>query len=83
MDKSKVRVLAIDDTPINLHILAKVLDDDLEYFTATSGESGLELAAKIQPDLVLLDVLMPQMDGFEVCRRLKADPTLCHIPVIL
>ncbi|MEJ2010898.1 MAG: response regulator [Anaerolineales bacterium] len=50
--------------------------------SSADGRTALELAAKEQPDLALLDVRMPRMDGYEVCRRIKADPTLTHIPVI-
>ena len=76
------RILAIDDTPANLQVLAAALTLDFNLQIATSGPVGLAAAAKAPPDLILLDVMMPGMDGFEVCRRLKADPVLQAIPVI-
>jgi len=76
------KILAIDDTPANLMALGVLMADDIDLHVASSGASGLALAAQIQPDLILLDVMMPDMDGYETCRRLKADPRLCHVPVI-
>lgn len=76
-------VLAVDDAPANLAVLAGVLGDDHDVVTAQSGPATLALLARDElPDLILLDVSMPQMDGYEVCRRLKADPRLASIPVI-
>ena len=82
LEKHQPRILAIDDTPANLQVLAAALTLDFNLQIATSGAIGLAAAAKAPPDLILLDVMMPVMDGFEVCRRLKADPALQHIPVI-
>lgn len=78
------RILVVDDIASNV----KLLEDRLnaEYFevvTAHDGPSALELCARSQCDLVLLDVMMPGMDGFEVCRRLKSDPKTHHIPVVI
>ena len=75
-------ILAIDDTPENLLTLRAALGSEFRLQFATSGAMGLELAAVAPPDLILLDVMMPQMDGYETCRRLKADPRLRAIPVI-
>jgi signal transduction histidine kinase len=76
-------VLIIDDDPANLGLLAEYLSDyDLEVLTAINGRDGLEAAQLAQPSLILLDVVMPEMDGFEVCRRLQADPATRDIPVI-
>ena len=75
-------ILLIDDMPVNLQVLTAALSADYQVQIATSGAVGLALAAKFPPDLILLDVMMPEMDGFEVCRRLKADPALMNIPVI-
>ena len=80
--KPRPRILAIDDTPANLQVLAAALAPDFAVQIATSGAMGLALAAKAAPDLILLDVMMPDMDGHEVCRRLRADPALRHIPII-
>ncbi|MDD5296768.1 MAG: response regulator [Rhodocyclaceae bacterium] len=76
------RILAIDDTPTNLLTLGGALAADCELQIATSGARGLELAQESPPDLILLDVMMPEMDGFETCRRLKAHPALKDVPVI-
>jgi diguanylate cyclase (GGDEF)-like protein len=76
------KILAIDDTPANLMSLGVMMIDDMDLHVASSGAAGLALAAQIQPDLILLDVMMPDMDGYETCRQLKADPRLGHIPVI-
>ena len=82
LDRRQPIILAIDDTPANLKVLSAALSFDFQVQIATSGAIGLAAAAKAPPDLILLDVMMPVMDGFEVCRRLKADPALKHIPVI-
>ena len=82
LDQHRPRILAIDDTPANLQVLAAALALDFQVQIATSGAVGLAAAAKAPPDLILLDVMMPEMDGFEVCRQLKANPALQDIPVI-
>ncbi|MCE1235765.1 MAG: PleD family two-component system response regulator [Hyphomicrobiales bacterium] len=78
------RVLVVDDIPANVKLLEARLG--AEYFdvvTALSGEEAIAQCVRTLPDLVLLDVMMPGMDGFEVCRRLKADPRTLHIPVVM
>lgn len=78
------RVLIIDDTVANLVLLERQLNDEFfDTLTATSGAQGLEIARRELPDLVLLDVMMPGMDGFETCRRLKTSPETAHIPVVM
>ncbi|MET0249933.1 MAG: diguanylate cyclase [Sphingobium sp.] len=79
---TKATILIVDDEISNIEIINAVLEDDYDVCFATSGEQALDVARAAQPDLVLLDVLMPGMDGFEVCRRLKADIQLADIPVI-
>jgi diguanylate cyclase (GGDEF)-like protein len=76
------RLLVVDDQPINIQALYQTFSADHQVLMATSGEQALALCASQQPDLVLLDVVMPGMDGFEVCRRLKADDVTRDIPVI-
>ncbi len=77
-------ILIVEDNPVNLVILrTRLLANHYEVITATDGEEGLRKARKIQPDLILLDILMPKMDGLEVCRRLKGDPSLSFIPIIM
>ena len=76
-------VLIIDDTPANLSVLTEVLRDEYRTLVATSGQRGLEIATSdVQPDLILLDVVMPQMTGYEVCERLKRNAATRDIPVI-
>lgn len=75
-------ILAIDDEPNNLNLLLQVMRDKYRLVFANNGAKGLELASRIQPDLILLDIMMPGLDGYEVCRRLKADGRVSHIPVI-
>ncbi len=82
MTSEKQTVLAIDDMPANLKLLGEILKPEYRFLVATSGAQGLELASSKQPDLILLDVMMPEMDGYEVCRRLKANPLTQSIPVI-
>ena len=78
------RILVIDDIDANVRLLeAKLSADYYEVLTATDGVTGLALAASEQPDIILLDVMMPGLDGFQVCRRLKEDPATRHIPVVL
>ncbi|MEC4674831.1 MAG: sigma-54 dependent transcriptional regulator [Nitrospirota bacterium] len=79
----KPSILLVDDTPTNLEILVQVFDKQgFEVFIATDGESALEQIPSTHPDLILLDAMMPELDGFETCRRLKADPETADIPVI-
>jgi two-component system cell cycle response regulator len=78
------RVLVIDDTPANLKLLeAKLSAEYFEVKTALNGSLGLAIVQADECDIVLLDVMMPQMDGLEVCRRIKGDPLTAHIPVIM
>lgn len=78
------RILVVDDNPLNVKLLcAKLMRDYYTVLTAESGAAALEIAHAQKPDLVLLDVNMPEMDGFEVCRRLKADAATRHIPVVM
>ena len=76
------RILAIDDTPANLVTLGAVLGAQFDLQIANSGAMGIAQAQESLPDLILLDVRMPEMDGYEVCRRLKADPITRDIPVL-
>ena len=78
------RVLVVDDIEVNVRLLeAKLLSEYYEVLTASNGPAALEIAARDAPDIVLLDVMMPGMDGLEVCRRLKADPATRYIPVVM
>ena len=77
-------ILIIDDNPASLDIIqARLTANNYKVITATDGEEGLMIAREKQPDLILLDIMMPKMDGLEVCRRLKGDPTLPFMPIIM
>lgn len=77
----KGKLLIVDDQPANIRVMAEALRDEYELFFATSGERALEIVAAGGIELVLLDVVMPGLDGFEVCRRMKADEATSLIPV--
>lgn len=80
---STTRILLVDDTPENLDVLSGILEDlDCQLIVATSGERALELATRRLPDLILLDVMMPDINGFDVCTRLKGDLSTTEIPII-
>ena len=77
-------VLIVDDNPANVEILQmRLAANNYEIITATDGEAGLTMAKEKQPDLILLDIMMPKMDGIEVCRRLRADSSLPFMPIIM
>lgn len=80
--KPKPVVLIVDDTPTNIQVLAEALRADYRVKVAGSGKMALEIIQQGQPDLILLDVMMPNIDGYEVCRTLKNDPLTQNIPVI-
>ncbi|MET3790239.1 PleD family two-component system response regulator [Aquamicrobium terrae] len=78
------RILVVDDIPANVRLLeVRLLAEYFEVVTANSGPEALEICEASKVDVVLLDVMMPGMDGFEVCRRLKADPATAHLPVVM
>ncbi len=78
----KQTILVVDDTPDNITLLSSLLKGQYRLKVATSGEKALEIAESGEPDLILLDIMMPGMDGYEVCRRLKADARMREMPVI-
>jgi len=84
MEKSEQPViLIVDDTPTNIDILHNALRTDYILKAATSGKKALQIAfSDTPPDIILLDIMMPEMDGYEVCERLKNDPSTQNIPVI-
>jgi len=79
----KPKLLVVDDQPDNIQLLVQAFAEDYQVLMATSGEQALAVCHSNPPDLVLLDVLMPGMDGFAVCRQLKAQEATSHIPIIL
>ena len=77
-------IVVVDDNQQNLELLLAYLEDiDCKTATAADGGEALEVISKVAPDLILLDIMMPKMSGFEVCRRLKNDPKTADIPVIM
>lgn len=85
MENRRVKIVAIDDNPdnlISLHALINEAFPNAEFYMETNGMQGVELVSVKHPDVVLLDVVMPGMDGFEVCKSLKADPEMRDIPVV-
>jgi len=78
----KFTILAVDDTPENLDVVKGILSADYIVKAATSGPMALKIAEKQSPDLILLDIMMPEMDGYEVCRRLKDNEKIKDVPVI-
>lgn len=80
-----IKILAIDDNNTNLILIKKLLEnnfDDIEVTTAKSGQEGIDLTRSLQPDTILLDIQMPEMNGFEVCKILKTDQNTQHIPIL-
>ncbi|MBF0188068.1 MAG: response regulator [Magnetococcales bacterium] len=75
-------ILLVDDTPENIELLSGILDGHYTLKVALNGQRALKVVAKSQPDLILLDVVMPGMDGYEVCTTLKTDPATSEIPII-
>jgi len=82
-EKNKPIILVVDDTPDNIEVLRWVLQEDYQVMAATHGEKALKIAQGTpKPDLILLDVMMPDVDGYDICRQLKADPRTSRIPII-
>jgi two-component system sensor histidine kinase/response regulator len=77
------RILIVDDNPTNVVILEEMLDDKYQLATAASGEEALAIVSDFRPDLILLDLMMPGIDGYETCRRIRASPALCHTKIIM
>lgn len=78
----KPTILVVDDEVTNIEILCAILDADYEICFALSGDQAIDVAQTVQPDLILLDIVMPGLDGYQTCLRLKQDPALSHLPVI-
>jgi len=76
------RILVVEDVELNRDLLVQLLEDEYELAVAHDGVEALELAAELHPDLILMDLSLPKLDGWEATRRLKADPELAGIPVI-
>lgn len=82
MDKYLASILVVDDEPLNLQVLAQGLSDEHQVLMACGGKQALEIALGQRPDLILLDIDMPDMSGYDVCRALKNNPKTRHIPLI-
>ena len=76
------RILIVEDVALNIDLLTQLLEDDYQLITATDGQQGLALAEAERPDLILMDMSLPVLDGYEATRQLKAREDLRHIPVI-
>ncbi len=82
MSEEKQKIFIVDDTPANIQILDETLKDEYEIYFALNGKDALQNAVTVIPELMLLDIMMPEIDGYEVCRTLKNNPLLKDIPVI-
>lgn len=76
------KILIVEDNELNLDLLVQLLEDDYELVTANNGADGIEIAEQERPDLILMDMSLPVMDGWEATRRIKAKNGLTHIPII-
>ncbi len=83
MAESKKRIVVADDEPFILSALQDTLSDSYSVTTASNGAEAIKVAQKVLPDLIILDVMMPEMDGLEACKNLKRDKATSSIPVIL
>ncbi len=81
-EQKRSNILVVDDAEVNIEILIEFLGGEYDVVTATDGPQALDITATAPPDIILLDVVMPGMDGFEVCRRLKSDEKTADIPII-
>lgn len=77
------RILVVDDNPTNLEIVQEMLEDEYHVLTASTGEGALQVASRFQPGIVLLDVMLPGIDGYEVCRRLRTMPGMSRSRIIM
>ena len=83
MTSTKGKILVVDDTPANLEVVEEILSDaGYGVVTAIDGPRALTRLETYRPDLLLLDIQMPGMDGFQVCQKVKAEPTLSEVPII-
>ena len=82
LNTNHYKIMLVDDEPDSLNLLYTMLESDYKIVVASNGVEAIKLAAESKPDLILLDVMMPDMDGYEVCRKLKANVQTRHIPII-
>ncbi len=81
--QSQSKILVVDDNPTNINIIRETLDGAYQLATANTGEEALQIAPDFQPDIILLDIMMPGIDGYEVCRRIRDNPALCHCKILM
>lgn len=81
-ESEKWNVLVVDDVALNIDILLDILDNDYDVSVAMDGESAIEFVEEASPDIILLDVLMPGLSGYDVCEHLKGNDKTKHIPII-
>ncbi|MFQ5461963.1 MAG: response regulator [Phycisphaerae bacterium] len=81
--QTEKKILAVDDSPMNIAIVQKMLGDDFCVKAAINGEEALEIAREFKPDIALLDIMMPGIDGYEVCRRMRADHVMQKTKIIM
>jgi CheY-like chemotaxis protein len=77
------RVLVVDDNPINIEIVTEALEDDFQILPASNADEALELVERFQPRIVLLDVMLPGMDGYELCRRIRTAPGMLSARIVM
>ncbi len=77
------RILVVDDNPTNIKIAKAVLGEDYDLALAVTGEEALEIAPAFRPDVILLDIMLPGIDGYEVCRKIRGNPALRHTKIIM
>ena len=80
---TKKKVLAVDDNELNLDVIKDALGDKYSLKTAETGEEALEVAVDFRPDIILLDIMLPGIDGYEVCQQIRAEPALRHTRIIM
>ena len=84
MAEKNAKVLVVDDDPDIIEMLVTMLEDaSYEVFSANNGKEGVEKAKEAKPDIIVLDLMMPEMDGFEACGEIKKDPELSAIPILI
>lgn len=82
-DDNKLKILIVDDEPMNIELMEEYLIDDYVTLTASNSKEAIEIAQKHNPDLILLDIMMPGMNGYEVCTILKSQPQTQFTPIVM
>ena len=77
------KILIVEDVDMNVDLLTQLLEDEYELVVANDGLQGVSMAEQVKPDLILMDVVMPNLNGFQATRAISREPTTAHIPVIL